>query len=67
MTKSRMLHELIEIGKKQTDIIRELTTRFGEKMTPSEFGTIMSGKQQGAKADRVKIEVDQIINSWKGT
>ena len=62
-----MLCELSEVGKKQTDLVRELTSRFGEKITPSELGEIMNGKRQGAKADRVKIEVEQIINSWKGT
>ena len=66
MTKNEMLHELIEIGKKQTDLVREIESRYKEKMSSTELGAIMSGAQQGAKAERVKIEVEQIINDWKG-
>lgn len=66
LTKNEMLHELIEIGKKQTDLVREIESRYKEKMSSTELSAIMSGTQQGAKAERVKIEVEQIINDWKG-
>ena len=57
---------MIESGKKQTDLVREIESRYNEKMSSTELSAIMSGAQQGAKAERVRIEVEQIINYWKG-
>lgn len=65
MTKVEMLHELTDIGKKQTDLVREIESRYGEKMSSSELNLIMTGSQQGAKAERVRIEVEEIIKKWK--
>lgn len=61
-----MKHELIDLGKSQTDLAREIESRYKEKMTTSELGSIMSGVQEGPKAERVKKEVEQIIRDWKG-
>ncbi len=65
LTKVEMLHALVDVGKKQTDLVREIESRYGEKMSSSELNLIMSGTQQGAKADRVRIEVEEIIKEWK--
>ena len=65
MTKVEMLHALVDVGRKQTDLVREIESRYGEKMSSSELNLIMSGTQQGAKADRVKIEVEEIIKEWR--
>lgn len=65
LTKIEMKHELINLGRSQADLVREIESRYKEKMSPTELNAIMGGSQAGAKAERVKVEVEQIISDWK--
>ena len=66
MTRDELKHELIDLGKSQTDLAREIESRYKEKMTTTELGNIMRGAQEGPKAERVKIEVEESLKEWKG-
>lgn len=64
MTRDEMKHELIDLGRSQTDLAREIESRYKEKMTTTELGNIMRGAQEGPKAERVRIEVEEILRDW---
>lgn len=67
MTNNELSHALIDLGKSRTDVVKEIKKRYREKLTLAEFSKIFRevDGQTGAKADRVKSEVQTIINDWK--
>jgi hypothetical protein len=56
---------LAEQRRTSREMIAELRKR-GFRVDPGDFSRYISGKSQGATADRVTAEADRILTEWEG-
>lgn len=64
MTSSQIKIKLIELNKKQQDLLPELRAR-GFKICGTELSAITTRVQSGPKAEKVLIAVEEIIAKWE--
>lgn len=57
--------KLLELGKKQIDLLFELRERGCRKLQPSELSLILSGKLTTPKAEHVLAMCNDIIDYWE--
>lgn len=55
---------LVELGKKQVDLIPELAKR-GMKVNPTELSLAILGKSQQPKASKILSAANEIISEWE--
>lgn len=65
MTSKEVKKALIDLSKTQNELADEIQKVFREILQPPELSAILSGRQQGAKAERVRLECETIIRKWK--
>ena len=64
MTTSQIKVKLIELNKKQKELLPELRDR-GFNVSGSELSAIITRSQQGPKADAVLSAIEDIIAKWE--
>lgn len=65
MTLKEVKKDLIDVDKTQAELAEEIQKRYREVLQPPELSAILSGKQQGAKTERVLLECETILKDWK--
>lgn len=57
--------KLLELGKRQTDLLTELRKRGWKSLQPSELSIIVNGKLTTPKAQSVLAMCDRILTEWE--
>ena len=58
-------HRLLELGKKQVDLLGELRRRGHERVSPQELSCFISGVVQTPKSTAVLKSVLDILSDWE--
>ena len=57
--------ELIRLGKRQLDLMHELISTKGMKLTQTEMSLALTGNADTPKARKIRAGSDEIIARWK--
>lgn len=64
MFEKKVKIRLIELGKTQTELAKELQKRYHENIFVDTLNKVIKGKVSGPMAERVKLEIEQILKDW---
>lgn len=56
---------LLQLGKKQVDLIEVLRSRGFSSMTPPTLSSIINRRDNGPLAQDVREEIDRILDEWE--
>ena len=64
MFEKKVKIRLIELGKTQTELAKELQKRYHENIFVDTLNKVIKGKVTGPMAERVKLEIEQVLEDW---